>query len=132
MVNFNDEATVTTPSWDILKLLALEKRENVILSIEFYYKNKAQGSDEEHDLDIIRSRLLCLFYELESWLKRTAKDQEEVETLRMNIFEGDEKQVFSAITYLNDFMDRMNLTRIDTKKVYDKNRVEVENELKEL
>lgn len=131
MVDFKSDATVTTPSWDILKLLALEKRESLILSVEFYFKNQYLGSDSENDLNIIRARLWCLYYELESWIKRT-KQQAEIESLQLNIKEGDEKQILSAVSYINQFMDEMNLTRIDTKKVYNKGRVEVENELQQM
>lgn len=133
MVDFNSEGTVTTPSWDLLKILALEKRENLILSIEFFYRNKYQGGDEEHDLNMIKTRLWCLYFELEAWLIRSYKDNpQEIIRLKDQIEAADYKIVLEAATFLNKFMDNMSLIKIDTKQVYNKKRTEVENEMHQL
>lgn len=133
MVDFNSEGTVTTPSWDLLKILALEKRENLILAIEFFHRNKYQGQDEDHDLDMIRTRLWCLYYELEAWLNRSYKDHlEEIEKVKAQIDDPDYRVVLEAVGFLNKFMDNMSLIKIDTKQVYNKKRTEVENEMHQL
>lgn len=133
MVDFNNEGTVTTPSWDLLKILALEKRENLILAIEFFHRNRYQGGDEEHDLNMIRTRLWCLYYELEAWLLRSYKDSpEEITRLKNHIEAQDYHTVLEAATFLNRFMDNMSLIKIDTKQVYNKKRTEVENEMHQL
>lgn len=131
MVDFNSEATVTTPDWQVLKILALEKRENLILSVEFYWKNKYTDAETGQEIPIIKARLWCLYYELEGWLNRAyskkktgAKDLVE---LKKKFESNNIHTLLEAVTALNSFMDEQGLTRIDTKQVYDKNRVEVEN-----
>lgn len=131
MVDFNNEGTVTTPSWDLLKILALEKRENLILSIEFFYKNRLQGVDDDHDLNIIKARIWCLYFELEAWLKRTY-DPVIIDELVSWIESNEYKIVFKAISFLAKFMDDKSLTKIDTKQVYNKRRTETENEMHQL
>jgi len=136
MVDFHSDAMVTTPSWEILKLLALEKRENLMLAIEFYFKNKYLGSDVEQDTNIIRGRLWCLYYELEAWLIRTyaTKEINEVKRKidsRIRDDAGNPKEVFEAASFINKFMDDKKLTRIDNIKSIDRTRVELENEADE-
>ena len=129
MVDFNSEATVTTPSWELLKVLALEKRENLLLSVEFFFKNKLANEDVEHELNIIRARLWCLYYELEAWMLRNNQD---VLSLRSQISSKSEVEVLAAVSAVNKFMDDKGLTKIDTKSVYNKMRTEEENERREL
>jgi hypothetical protein len=118
VVDFNKEGTVTTPSWEILKFLAMEKRENLNLSIEFYYKNKYTQQETGDELSIIRARLWCLYYELKAWMERVNK--EEAEQVKKWIQSKTESEIFSAVDYLLMFMDKQNLTKIDTRKVYNK------------
>lgn len=118
MVDFNKEGTVTTPSWEILKFLAMEKRENLNLSIEFYYKNKYTGQESGDELSIIRARLWCLYYELKAWMERVSR--EEADKVKKQIESKSEADVFLAVDYLLMFMDKQNLTKIDTRKVYNK------------
>jgi len=131
MVDFNNEGTVTTPSWDLLKILALEKRENLLLSVEFFFKNKYQGSDDDHDIGIIKTRLWCLYFELEAWLNRSYSIAE-IDQLKLWIEDRDYKVVLRAITFLNKFMDEKSLIKIDTKQIYNKKRTETENEIHQL
>lgn len=131
MVDFNNEGTVTTPSWDLLKILALEKRENLLLSIEFFFKNKYQGSDDEHDLGIIKQRLWCLYFELEAWLNRSYC-LDDIDRLKGWIESPDYLIVLQAVTFLNKFMDEKSLIKIDTKQIYNKKRTETENEIHQL
>jgi hypothetical protein len=127
MVDFHSDATVTTPSWEILKILALEKRENLMIAIEFFYKEKYLEADEAHNIDIIRARLWCLYYELEAWLLRTFTS-DAVTQLKAKIDSKKVDEVFEVVTFLNKFMDDRNLIRIDNIKPIDKTRVELENE----
>jgi hypothetical protein len=131
MVDFNNEATVTTPSWDLLKILALEKRENLMLSIEFFYKNKYQDADLDHELNIIRTRIWCLYFELEAWINRSYP-KPELEVIKALIEDKDYKEVLKVVTFLNKFMDEKNLIKVDTKQVYNKQRTEIENEIHQL
>lgn len=130
MVDFNKEGTVTTPSWEILKFLAMEKRENLNLSIEFFYKNRYTQQETGDELSIIRARLWCLYYELKAWMERVNK--EESDQIKMWIKSKEEKDIFEAIDKLLAFMDKQNLTKIDTRKVYEKSRAEAEDAINNL
>jgi hypothetical protein len=127
MVDFRSDATVTTPSWELLKILALEKRENLMLAIEFYFKHKYDDQGIGQDLDMIKSRLWCLYYELEAWLKRTL-DETVLKTMRLKIDSKNADEVLEVVTFLNKFMDDKKLTRIDNLKSFDRTRVELEND----
>jgi hypothetical protein len=127
MVDFRSDATVTTPSWELLKILALEKRENLMLAIEFYFKHKYDEQALEQDLDMIRSRLWCLYYELEAWLKRSYAHAE-LDAVHLKIDSKSADEVFEVVTFLNKFMDDKKLTRIDNLKSFDRTRVELEND----
>lgn len=127
MVNFNDGETITTPSWNVLKILALEKRENVMLAIDFFFKNKYIGDDQDHDIDMVRTRLWCLYYELEAWLQRTYNNKD-LQDLKALFDHKDYKKVLEAFSFLNKFMDEKNLIKIDNIRSRDRTRVELEND----
>lgn len=131
MVDFNNEATVTTPSAKLLQILALEKRENLLLAVEFYYKNKFTEQDKGTELGIIKSNLWLLYYELMHMIKRKKKE-DEIKALKAKFDSDNEKEVLSAVEELNNFMDDLHLIKIDNKQVYDSTNTELENELKEL
>jgi hypothetical protein len=127
MVDFKTDGTMTTPSWEIIKLLALEKRENLMLAIEFYFKHKYEEHESEQDINIVRARLWVLYYELEAWLKRTFQE-EALLLYRARIDSNKVDEVFEVVSWLNKFMDDKKLTRIDNIKSIDRTRVELENE----
>lgn len=127
MVDFNAGETVTTPSWNVLKILALEKRENLILAIEFYFKNKYLGDNQDHDVDMIRTRLWCIYYELEAWLIRS-RTAREIQDFKEFVNHDKPEKVLEAVSFINKFMDEKNLTKIDNIKTIDRTRVELEND----
>jgi hypothetical protein len=127
VVDFKSDGTVTTPSWELLKILALEKRENLMLGLEFYYKHRYDDQGQEQDLNIVRARLWCLYYELEAWLIR-AKSEQVIKQVTAKIDSKDKDEVLGVVTFFNKFMDENKLTRIDNIKPIDRTRVELENE----
>lgn len=131
MVDFNNEATVTTPSSKLLQVLALEKRENLLLAVEFYYKNRFTEQEKGTELGVIKSNLWLLYYELQHLLMRKRKP-EELEKLRAYMISDNVELIFKAVDELNLFMDEVHLTKIDNKRVYDSTNTELENELNEL
>lgn len=131
MVNFNDAATVTTPSSKILQILALEKRENLLLAVEFYYKNKFTDQDKGTELGVLKSNSWLLYYELQALLQRK-RNPEQINELKKNMNSETVEEVFKAVDELNLFMDEVHFTKIDNKKIYDSTNTELENELNEL
>ena len=128
MVDFNNETTITRPAVDIERVLVLQRRNDCIESYESYIRTRLNGVESSDST--FRSRVLGLFIELKASLKRHyPKEWEEVEE---NIKTGDSEKLFNAFDLINDFLDTIKLTRLDTNKVYDSTRVEVENKERKL
>ena len=141
MVNFNNDATVGIPATDIEKISILQRRYDLIEAIEAYYKNKFKGIAGE--TSIISARLMSLFYEIQAMLKRrhTPKAKKKgAATKADDTFEKIKKvctstttikieDVVNVLELINDELDVVRLTRIDTQKVYDE--TDIEEELKE-
>lgn len=131
MVDFNSEATVTTPASKLLQILALEKRENLLLAVEFYTKNKFMEQEKGTELGVLKSNCWLLYYELQALLKRK-RSKEKIEELKKQMNADKPEDVFKAVDELNLFMDEVHFTKIDNKRVYDSTNTELENELNEL
>jgi hypothetical protein len=140
MVNFNNESTVTTPAGNIMKIMILEARYNLLDAIENQKKLSHSNIKDSGLIGIIKSRLWRLYAELRPILKNRNKmnkqdknfvSYEQIEnTLNdKNITVDDLVKIFY---YINEELDLMKLTAIDTAEVYDNTRVENENEVKGL
>lgn len=125
MVDFNSEATVSASATDILRILILQRRNDVIDAMESYRKIEPNGTSE-----IIRARMNSLFLEIAAMLKR--KMGEDYEPLREKILSEEFKDLLEAFMSINVFLDDQRLTRIDTKQIYDSTRTSKEDEQKGL
>lgn len=129
MVDFDNESTITTPASEIVKILILQRRYDLFEAVEKFQKQKAVGTDP--DISLLKSRLYTLYLEVQSALKRKLK-KEDYNILREKILSDSETTLFEAVDSINDFLDSIRLTVIDTRKVYDSTRVETENRAKGL
>jgi len=129
VVDFNNETTVGTPAVDVVRILILQRRADLFEAVEKYNKQSYQG--QQADLSIVRARLKSLFLEIQAALKRRLKPDVYKE-LMQKIEQDDEEKIMEAIYFLNEHLDNMRLTRIDTKTQYDSTRVEIENKAKRL
>lgn len=129
MVDFNNEATIGTPSTEVVKILILQRRYDLFEALEKY--NKLQNQQQEADPSTLRARLFTLFLEIQAGLKRRL-NKAEYDKLIKQIAGEDEAEIMKAIYRINEELDKINLTKIDTKRVYDTTRVEVENRIKGL
>ena len=129
MVDFNNETTVSTPAVDIVRVLILQRHNDLIEAFE--HINKLEGLEQSDDIQIIRARMFSLYLQISEVLTRQLKPEEMTEFKR-RLKEGDMAELTESIIKINEVLDAIKLTRVDTKKVYDPSRVEVENELKEL
>jgi len=129
MVDFDNEATIGTPAVDVVRILILQRRADVFEAWEQY--NKDKYSNIQTDLSIVRARLFSLFLELQGGLKRRLPPQEYT-TLLYNLNSEKQEDILGVILMLNEYLDSLNLTKIDTKKKYDKTRVEKEHKVKGL
>jgi len=128
MVDFNNETTVGIPAGDIVRVLILQRRNDLIESLEHYRKEKYVGGFS--DLSIVRARLLSLFIEIQGMLKRRLKE-EIYNKLKLEVFTSiKEDDLFRMVFEINETLDSIHLTKIDNKVVYDRKRVEIENKEK--
>lgn len=126
MVDFNSEATVSAAAIDILRILILQRRNDVIDSIEGYRKLEAHS---EPEASVIRARLYSLFLEIQPMIKRKHDDYDD-------ILKGCLSKEFNILTetflLINEFLDKNRLIRIDMKEIYDSTRTSSEDKEKGL
>jgi len=129
MVDFDNETTIGTPAVDIVRVLILQRRADVFEAWELY--NKEKYANQQTDISIVRARLFSLFLELQGGLKRRLNPKEYTALVK-DLEDTKEEAVLKTILTLNEYLDSLNLTKIDTKKKYDKSRVEKEHKEKKL
>lgn len=129
MVDFDNEVTIGTPAVDVVRILILQRRADVFEAWESY--NKDTYSNIIGDLSVVRARLYSLFLELQGGLKRRLTTKE-YDKLVKDLKSEKAEEILKVILTLNEYLDSLNLTKIDTKKKYDKTRVEKEHKAKRL
>lgn len=129
MVDFKDGITVGTPAVDIFRVEALEAQSNAIAAYETYRKQKEKGI--EADLSVTKARLVTWFLIHQPYLKRTRKKQE-YESIYKPLFgeeDIDESTAIEILLYLNEVLDGLQITKLDTKTKYDRTQWEEENKM---
>lgn len=124
MVDFNNETTISTPAVDIVRVLILQKRENVIDAIEDYTKKISLGYSES--TNIIKARLNSLFLENE-FLFKARLTAEEYKIVEDSLGSNDIKKLKDSFRLMNRAFYDIKLTKIDTKKEYDNRDIEMDN-----
>jgi len=133
MVDFNNDVTVGTPAIDVVRILWLQRRSEVIDHLELYTKRDAQGVTG--DLSGVRSKLFSLFLEVQPCLERRVLPEElkaldcaEFNALRVKFRQAKTEEELLDLFYLiNHQFDDLLLTRLDTKKRHDRTRWEIDN-----
>lgn len=124
MVNFDNEATITTAPKEIVKIMLLERRKYLIDAVEYIHKNKQRGVTP--DLALFGSRLLSLFLELyHSLADYYSKD--EFKKLKKDVYSDKLADLETAFISINKWFYKKRLIKIDTIKRYDRGNVEAEN-----
>ncbi len=129
IVDFESETTIGTPAVDVVRILILQRRADVFEALEQY--NKDNYANIQADLSVVRARLYSLFLELQGGLKRRLSDKEYTKIVK-DLTNKEEETVLKIILMFNEYLDTLKLTVIDTKKKYDKTRVEKEHKIKGL
>lgn len=130
MVDFDNETTIGVPAADITKILILQRRTYLFDSYEAYLKQQAKGV--QADQSVMKARLHSLFLELQATLKRRLTKEDEYKQLILKINSDNIDDLYEAMLFLNEQLDDMNLTRLDTRRRYDSTKVENENKEKGL
>jgi len=132
MVNFNNETTVSSPAANIIKLLVIEARYNSFLAFEEY--NNKISSSVNYNQGRVRARLGTWFLEHQAYLERTftkAEDIAEIEEVKRDLFfnkkDLEYSRILEIIVFLNNVIDKLKITKLDTKLQYDTTNIEEDN-----
>jgi hypothetical protein len=129
MVDFNNDATVSTSAGDVVKIVILERRYNLIEALEKYNNAEALGMDNSRELAILKSRLFSLFIEIEPIIQRQVKE-DDYKNLKRLLFSEEFKDFLEAVFIINATLDKVKLTRIDTGLNFDRRKMEQANTVK--
>jgi len=134
MVDFNNEATVGTPSANVVKILILQARANALESLEYYNKQMSDGVQANQST--LKARLGSWYLEHSPYIKRTEKDLEQSKEIYKLIFFNQKEltatEIQTIVNYLNEICDNIKLTRIDLKRAYDRTLIEEDNKENDL
>lgn len=132
MVDFNADNTISTPAGNVVKILILQARANAMEALEFY--NKQNSSGIEANQAMLRARLASWFVEHQAYLKRVTnkkEDKEEIDKIANQLFFNSKdltnNELLKIVFYLNQIVDKLRITRVDTKKQYDHTKIEQDN-----
>ena len=117
MVDFNNQTTVATPSKDVMSIYLLEKKANTEEALGWYMEKELNNIDA--DLSKVKIKLLLWYLQLEPMMNRHWKDQEEEvprDKLLHTIQTGDLPTLTRLIIKFNNLMDRIMITRLDTRE----------------
>jgi len=127
MVDFNNETTVSTPAVDIVRVLILQRRADLMEALEDYIKKEGLGYSQS--INIVKARLYTMFLEISGMLKRRApQDYARLETGIRGLEETED--IIKIVLEFNNILDDIGLTKIDTRKKFDSTIAELENEEK--
>lgn len=132
MVNFNNETTVSTPAANLIKLLLIEARYNTFLAIETYNNKISNGVNSDQAL--VKSRLGIWYLEHQAYLDRVFNKQDDVtflKAVKKDLFFNKKSlsydRLIEIIEFLNNVMDKLRITKLDTKQQYDTTDIEADN-----
>ena len=132
MVEFNGEGVLGTNRSHILDLVVLQRRDDFINSFEEYrFSCLENSSDTRQKLFRLKSRLQAIFLELDCLLQRRVNEKEHELTyidLKKQINKAEsEEEIINSFYIINNILDKLNITRIDTKRLIDFTDIEAVN-----
>jgi len=120
MVDFNNETTVGVPAVDIERVSILQRRHDLLEAYEDYKKKRFNQCNV--NISIVRVRLISLFLQIQPLLKRKMKEPD-YKKMYNDVFNStDEPVLLDIYQSINELLDTLRLTRIDTSEVYDRTR----------
>jgi hypothetical protein len=129
MVDFNNEATISTPALEVEKISILQRRYDFLEAYEDYKKKRLLNTPQP--LSYATARLITLFLECRALLQRRLKKEEFIKLEKLIFTTPErEKDILEIFYIINTQLDEVQLTKIDTNKVYDSTKVETENKAK--
>lgn len=136
MVDFNNDTTVATPPGEVVKIVVLERREQVIEALEGHHSVGGEV-DTSHKTQVLKARTMAFWYQVQAMVKRRLKDAKggdddpTYEEMKEMIADAEGfDQLVVVYEWLNEFVDDMGLTYIDGRPRYDRRNVEEANSKK--
>ena len=129
MVDFNNETTVSINSFDIMRVVILERRYHLFEAFESYEKADNQGQDASQELYIVKARLKTMFSELRNMIKRHNKNGV-LEQIEKDLRSDSIVSLYRAFYSMDEILDAVKLIRIDTQVPYDSTKVTTEDRQK--
>lgn len=134
MVDFNNDSTVSTPPGDVVKIVVLERREQVIEALESFHFVDHGKQDTSHKLAMLYSRIMALWYQIQAMVYRRlgkakgTDDDPSYAMIELLIVKATKKEeMIEAYQWMNCFIDDMGLTFIDSRARYDRTNIEDSN-----
>lgn len=133
MVNFNNDTTVGQTAGNLIRLLLIEARYNAFAAFEKYNDDISKGINSSQT--IVRARLGTWLLELQPYLDRTTEkleqEKQKLKAIKENVFFGKQnlkyKEILEILEYLNNTSDKLRITRLDTRQVWDTLDIEKDN-----
>lgn len=132
MPNFQ-EITVSKPADMIEKITILQDRFNVIEALEDY--NKKYMDNCETSQSVLKARLGTWYIRHQGYIYRVMKEKEQIEEYQnierlifFNHTNLKQDQIMYLIKWLNILCDTLTITKVDTRKYYDRTDIEKDNE----
>lgn len=127
-MNFDNEVTVGVPASDVERISILQRRYDLIEALEDYRKKRLNNVGV--NISVVRARLFSLFVEIQAMLKRKLSPKDYERILDNCMTSNKESIIIETIFFLNEQLDNIRLTRIDSQRMYDTVNIEEENEAK--
>jgi len=124
MINNKEIQTISTPPTDLLKILIIQRRNDLIDAIEHYYKNRLLNAGVQDNL--IRARTISLLMELGHAYVRW--QEVPVTKLIDKVRNAPIEDVLTFVHEINEQLDLRRITRVDTRDGFDRTKSELENE----
>lgn len=128
MVNFEDGATVGTPPQELLKILVLQSREDVLSAWKGYFQTSSRTGQER--TEALASNMRAFFMQVQEMIRNDyGKDQEGFNKLQNTILSTQEpRELMKAWNTINEILYKKNIIKIDTRRQVDQFNVEATNE----
>lgn len=120
MVDFSNETTVSTPPGDVVKIVVLEARAQVIEALEQYHIMESSDMELSRRKDILHGRILNLWYQLQAMVKRRNPPENYKQLTKILYGKPSFETMRATFEWMNEFIDDMGLTVIDNRPRYDR------------
>lgn len=114
--------TESTPAVEIVKIMLLQRLNDLYDSIELYNKEISLGISS-NKLPLVKSRLLTLFISLQPTIKRQKSSTDYDSLLKKARSPTNIDDILEVTFTLNEILDSLKVTRIDFKEKHKERRI---------